>query len=148
MLRIFAGPTTPPLGVKVSDINRPVLKAFLLAPLAPGIAWAVLMLNPVVLLFAVPLGYLGMLFFGLPLFFLVRRFWRVSLVSSVCSGAISGSFASLIFSWWGGSFEISTWFFKGAILFVIFGAIAGSTFWWLYRAQQGAPGDAPKASRP
>lgn len=136
------------MGVKVNDINRSVLKAFLLAPLAPGIASAVLMLNPVVLLFAVPLGYLSMLFFGLPLFFLVRRFWRVSLVSSVCSGAISGAFASLVFPWWGGIFEMSTWFLMGAIWSVIFGAIAGSTFWWLYRSRQGSEGDVTKASRP
>lgn len=126
----------------MNGVNRPVLKAFLLAPLAPGIAWAALMLNPAVLLFAVPLGYLGMLFFGLPLFFLVRQFWRVSLASSVCSGAISGAFASLFFSLLGDSFENSTRLLQGAILFVIFGAVAGSTFWWLYRAKQGAPGEA------
>lgn len=132
----------------MNDMNGPVRKAFVLAPLAPAVAWAVLMLNPVVLLFAIPLGYLGMFLFGLPLYFLVRRFWHVSLASSVCGGAMSGALVSLISSWWGGSFEISTWFLKGAILFVIFGVIAGGTFWWFYRAQQGAPGDAPKTARP
>jgi hypothetical protein len=121
--------------------NHKPINAFVIAPLAPAITWAVVMANPFVLLFALPLAYFGMLTFGLPLYLLARRYWRVSLSSSVIGGAVSGGLVGVFISWWGwgNSFEVtSIWFLKGASLFAIFGVIAGVVFWLIYRAQQGA----------
>ena len=122
----------------------PVRKAMIWAPLVPGLIWALLMFNPVVLLFAIPLGYLGMFAFGLPLYLLVRRYWRVSLLSSALCGALSGALACLVFAWWDNATEISRWFGGGIILFALFGLVAGISFWFIGAAQQGVAADRPR----
>jgi len=93
------------------------------------------MLNPVVLLFAIPLGYIGMFVFGLPLYFLVRRFWRISALSSAVGGSLAGGLSGVAFSWWSNSGEASLWFASGIALVAAFGLVAGLSFWWLSRAQ-------------
>jgi hypothetical protein len=111
--------------------------AFLIAPLIPGIIWASLVSGPVILLFAVPIGYVGAAF-GLPLYLLVRHFWRVSLLSCIVGGAVAGALTMVAFSVWNGSsVELSVWFARGVLLFALFGAVAGAAFYGLERGFSG-----------
>ena len=105
--------------------------AFLIAPLTPGMLWA-LYGGPLIFLFAVPVGYMGALF-ALPLYLLVRRFWRVSLLSSIAGGLIAGALAGIAFTVWNGPFELSAWYAGGVILFALFGIVAGATFYLIIR---------------
>ena len=122
-------------------------KAFFLAPLVPGVVWAFIMLNPVVLLFAVPLGYIGMFAFGVPMFLFARRYWRVSALSSVLGGALSGALVYPLFEWWSNSGGGLSSMAQGIFWFVPFGAIAGGAFWWLYAPNQALKPTAPPPLR-
>jgi hypothetical protein len=101
--------------------------AFLIAPLIPGIICAALVSGPIILLFAVPIGYVGAIF-GLPLYLLVRHFWRVSLLTCLGGGAIAGMLTTIAVAVWSHDF---TWFASGVLLFALFGAVAGAIFYWL-----------------
>lgn len=110
---------------------KSTLLAFLIAPLVPGLLWAVWMLNPLVPLFAVPLGYVGAVF-GLPLYWFTRRFWRVTLATCIGGGALAGVLAMLTLAVaWDGGAELTGWFISGALLFALFGAVAGAAFYGL-----------------
>jgi hypothetical protein len=110
--------------------------AIIVAPLTPGLLWAAFMQNPAVLLFAVPIAYFGMFAFGLPLYFLARRYWRVSALTCMVGGSLSGALSGLGVLWWDNSLEMSLSFAVAIILFAVFGFVAGFHFWWLHCAHR------------
>jgi phosphoglycerol transferase MdoB-like AlkP superfamily enzyme len=105
-------------------------RGFLVAPLVPGIMWMLVTVNPFVLLFAAPIGYIGAIF-AFPLYLLARHFRLLSLPACMIGGTIAGTFVVVLYTAWDGSFELSHWFANGAILFAGFGFIAGTSFYWL-----------------
>jgi len=92
--------------------------------------YMLLVVNPVVLLFAVPIGYIGAIF-AIPLYLLARRFGYLSLPACMAGGAIAGMLIMVLFALWDGSFELTEWFASAVILFAGFGFIAGTSFYWL-----------------
>lgn len=107
-------------------------KGFLIAPLVPGIIWAIYILNPVVLLVAVPIAYLCTLVVGLPLFYFLYRLNKVNLVTVSIGGILASIATPLIFA--APNIEsysdlITPQNMKGIALFIFFGIAASTTFW-------------------
>jgi hypothetical protein len=100
---------------------------FLTAPLVPGMLLA-LYAGPGVLLLAIPLGYTGAAL-ALPMYLLVRRLWRVSFWSCILCGFIAGALTLGLF----GGFELSARYATGAMIFALFGMVAGAAFYLLFR---------------
>ncbi|WP_321958965.1 hypothetical protein [Burkholderia cenocepacia] len=116
--------------------------AFALSALVPGLVWSYLTDDPGSLGYSVPIAYFGTAAFAIPLYLLVTKYGRVSVVSSCLCGSITG-----LLTW------IATYFiytairdddvFKeglsaalGCLAFVGLGAGAGFVFWLMHRWQR------------
>jgi hypothetical protein len=106
-----------------------VLLAVAAAPLVPGILWSVIVATPAPLLFAVPIAYGTMLLLGLPMYGLVRRFWRVSDWTAGAGGFFAGILAYVLLVELGivrPYYDAAA--AKAALLFGGFGIFAGFAF--------------------
>ena len=112
----------------VADMNK-LTRAFACAPLIPGVSLSLLMFHPAPLLIAVPLGYMAMAIVGVPIYWLTRRYWRLSLTACACGGALAGAIVCLVVGWAGNALEGTAPFAMGLLLFVLLGMLTGAGFW-------------------
>jgi hypothetical protein len=116
---------------KELEISR-VLKGFLVAPLTPCLIWAVIVLNPAILIFAIPVSYLCALVVGLPIYLILTKINKLNIFSVLVGSVIAGGVPSLILM----ALEaeslrqlLTPHYMQSFALFSLFGLIAGLVFW-------------------
>lgn len=113
------------------DLSQPI-KGFLIAPLVPCIGWAIVVLNPTILVFAIPVSYMCALLLGAPLYLILRKLNKVNVLTILAGGTIAGGLPSLVFMALvtkSLSELFSPYHMKSLALFALFGLIAGVIFW-------------------
>ena len=136
-------------------MDRKIIKAFLLAPLAPCLVQAVAMKNPVGLIVYAFFSYPLVAVFGVPSFLLFRRLGWLSLPHIVLAGSVLGVVSALllssVFGWGLESYAAQSVALSLAI-FAVHGAIAAGVFWFIGLRGNGSniavKRDAPKTAHP
>lgn len=116
--------------------------AFALSALVPGLVWSYLTDDPDSLRYSVPIAYFGTAAFAIPLYLLVTKYGRVSVVSSCLCGSITGlltwiaSYFIYTAIWDDDVFKEGLSVALGCLAFVGLGAGAGFVFWLMHRWQR------------
>lgn len=129
-----------------TESGRRLLKAFLVAPLAPsGVIMLISLIGKAgegiwLCLFVLPLSYAALVFPGIPLYLLIRMLRCRSVWAYAFAGVVSSFAAPVAFSW--GTFAdkvadggLAVWqpFIALSIVASILGCIAGIVFWRIAR---------------
>ncbi|PRF98135.1 hypothetical protein [Burkholderia ambifaria] len=126
-------------------MHRIPFLAFALSALVPGLLWSYFTGDPTSLKYSIPVAYFGTAVFAIPLYLLVVKYWRVSLISSCLGGGITGFLTwistYLIYTsiWNDDLFKANLSAALGFLAFICLGPVAGFVFWLMHRWHRTLP---------
>lgn len=116
--------------LKSCNSRKNIVKAFLIAPLAP----CMILPFPPIIFFGLPISYGSMLFIGLPLFLLFQYFYKINFLTIIFGGVFSGGLSYILLEeflqLYNNDFMSSDWIGL-TFMFSFFGLISSIAFWFI-----------------